>query len=193
MKKLILLFVLCLFPVLTFGQQGTSVSKVQEITITIDSSTAGTVYYYFPGSGAGFSGWTQTAQNPKDKIFNTGDLTLIGKVALTSGTEKSDSLQIHFQPIGPDGYIMGLRTFYFDWTSNGVTTTAPTGAALVKDFSLFASSPTLGSSNYSFEMNMNASYPACSGFVFTINMNDGADSGLGDGIYAVTLMFLEVQ
>ena len=199
MKK-ILLIAFCLFVAFNaFGQVGTEISKTTEISVTIDSSTTETVYYYFPRSlsraevTGTTSGFSATAGTPSPQVYNTGDLSIYAKITLASGTEASDSLQISFQPIGHDGYVMGFKTYYFNWTSNTVTTTAPTGVPLVKDWSLFSSSPTLGSSAYSFDMELTGSYPPCHGFVFTIDLNDGNLSGSGDGVYTCVLYMEEVR
>jgi len=193
MKKIVLFVALSLIASIGLAQdQGTGIeSNKNIITVLIDSSTAKSVWYYFPGSGGGKSGFSETAADPKDRVFNTGDCVILGQLTVSSGTEASDSLHAHAIPIGPNGYVME-GTLYFDWDSHTTRTTEQTGADGYLDWSPFTS-VTLGVTTYSFWINLTNKYPPCNGFVFVFDNFTGEGTAINNMIVSLTLQLQEVR
>jgi hypothetical protein len=193
MKRIfIILMILCL-AIPAMGQvEGTGVQVNQnQITVLIDSSTAKSVWYGFPGAGTGTQGFSETAIDPKNRVFNTGDLTVCGQLTVSSGTEASDSLFAYALPLGPDGYVMGEDTLWFDWDSHTTRTTEQTGADGYLDWTEF--SGTLGVTTYSFWINMTNKYPPCWGLKFVFDNFTGEGDSVSDMITSLVLQIGEVR
>lgn len=193
MKKLFIILGLFLFAFQATAQvEGTGVQTNQnQITVLIDSSTAKSVWYGFPGAGAGTQGFSEVAIDPKNRVFNTGDMVITGQLTVSSGTESSDSLHAHAIPLGPDGYVME-GTLYFDWDSHTTRTTEQTGADGYLNWSPFTS-VTLGVTTYSFWINLTNKYPPCHGMVFIFDNFTGEGANNADMIVSMVLQVGEVR
>ena len=192
MKKLLLLTAFLLIPLLSFAQQGTQVKLNNTITVTLDSSDATTFYFGFMGDGSGTFGLSETAFDPKDEVKTTGDLVLYGKLTASLGSGGTDSLQAYALPLGHDGYVMAGDTLWFDWDDHYTSTTETTGASGYLDFSVFSATPTLGTTAYTFWIELTGAYPPCCGFKFYFNAHEGDDSGVEDASYSMDFFVLEV-
>ena len=174
MKKFISLLTIFLFwfTVSAIAQtEGTGVQTNQNtITVSVTSGTAKSIWYGFPGRGAGTQGFSETAIDPKNLVYNSGDMVLTGQCTVLSGTEASDSLQGYALPLGPDGYVMGEDTLWFDWDSHTTRTTEQTGADGYLNWTEF--SGTLGVTTYTFWINLTNKYPPCWGMKFVLTNND---------------------
>lgn len=193
MKKFVLLLSFVLIAGAGFAQdQGTGVEINKNIiTVLIDSSTAKSVWYGFPGRGGGTSGFSEVAIDPKDQVFNTGDLVICGQLTVSSGTEASDSLHAYALPLGSDGYVMGEDTLWFDWDDHTTRETEQTEGSGYLDWTEF--SGTLGVTTYTFWINMTNKYPPCWGLKFVFDNFTGEGDSNSDMIVSAILQTGEVR
>jgi len=193
MKKIVLVLAFCLIASMGLAQdQGTGIEINKNIiTVLIDSSTAKSVWYGFPGRGGGISGFSEVAIDPKDQVFNTGDLVLMGQLTVSSGTEASDSLHAYALPLGPDGYVMGEDTLWFDWDDHTTRTTETTVASGYLNWAEFDG--TLGVTTYTFWINLTNKYPPCWGLKFVFDNFTGEGGTNSDMIVSAILQTGEVR
>lgn len=195
MKKILIIFALMFFAFTAYGQDdgtGVRITKNESITVTIDSSTAKSIWYGFPGDGGGIAGFSEVAINPKDVVFNTGDFVLMGKLTVASGTEASDSLHAYALPLGPDGFVMGEDTLWFDWDDHTTRITETTVASGYLNWSAFTST-TLGVTTYTFWINLTNKYPPCWGLKFVFDNFTGEGDSNSDMIVNMVLLTGEVK
>ncbi len=194
MKKIVLIAAFILIAGQVFAQrQGTGIEIAQNtITVLVDSSDAKSVWYGFPGTGGGIMGFSEIAIDTKDRVFNSGDLVLMGKLTVSSGSEASDSLQAYAIPLGPDGFVMGEDTLWFDFDDH-TTSTTELSAANGGYLNWSAFSGTLGVTTYTFWINLTNKYPPAWGMKYVFNNHDGDDSGSGTMISSLELLTGEVR
>ncbi len=187
MKKLFLILMILCLALPAMGQDGTGVQTNQNaISVNITSGTAKSIWYGFPGSGTGLQGFSEVAIDPKNRVFNTGDLTLVGNMTVASGTEASDSLSGYAVPLGPDGYVIP-DTMWFDWDSHTSRITQQTGADGYLDWTAF--SGTLGVTAYTFSINLTNKYMPAWGLKIVLTNNNV----LGDMVATSALQIGEVR
>lgn len=192
MKKLFIILGLLLFAFQATAQEGTGVQINQnQITFLIDSLDAKSIWYGFPGSGAGTQGFSEVAIDLKNRTFNTGDLVIMGQLTVSSGTESSDSLHAYALPLGPDGYVMGEDTLWFDWDDHTTRTTETTVVSGYLNWSEF--SGTLGVTTYSFWINLTNKYPPAWGMKFVFDNFAGKGAANSDMITSCLLQTGEVR
>lgn len=188
MKKIVLIVTFILIASIGLAQQGTGIETNSNVSAAVSlSGLDGTnIWYGFVGYGGGKAGFSTVAIDPKDKVFNTGDFSLMGKLTLTSGSEASDSLHAYALPLGPDGFVMGEDTLWFDWDDHTTSTTETTVASGYLDWSAFDG--TLGVTTYTFWINLTNKYPPCHGLKFFFDVNDE-----GNMVASLVLIASEVR
>lgn len=189
MKKILIILGLMLFAFTAMAQDdgtGVRITQNQSTSIALSGNDGTNIWYGFPGDGGGVAGFSTVAIDPKNVVFNTGDFTLMGKITVTSGSEASDSLHGYALPLGPDGFVMGEDTLWFDWDDHTTRTAETTVASGYLNWSAF--SGTLGVTTYTFWINLTNKYPPCWGLKFFFDVNDE-----GNMVAALTLLTGEVK
>ena len=188
MKKIVLFVALSLIAGQVFAQQGTGVETNSNVSaaVALSGSDGTNIWYGFVGYGGGDAGFKTSAINPKDKVFNTGDFSLMGKLTLTSGSEASDSLHAYALPLGPDGFVMSEDTLWFDWDDHTTRITETTAGSGYLDWAAFDG--TLGVTGYTFWINLTNKYPPCHGLKFFFDVNDA-----GNMVASLVLIASEVR
>ena len=113
-KILICLFMLIV--TICLNAQTVTTSTMQ-LTVTVDSTETVKVYHTFPGSGGGYYVISETAPNPKDVVYFTGDLLIEILPDSAVAVSETDSLLCYWVPLAYDGKLR-VDTLYCNMSTH---------------------------------------------------------------------------